>query len=69
MRPGEVEPLLPDAAATWHTHPHNIVNLSLEDHAMFLSMPGVIHYIVTETRIRSFIVRNNKVLLHEADCL
>ena len=53
----------------WHTHPKNNVNLSPLDHNTFKSLAGWTHYIVTETRVRSFIVRNNKVMLHEADCI
>lgn len=58
-----------DVVATWHTHPKGNVNLSGADYRMFLGMPQCMHYIVTETRVRSFIVRNNKVMLHEADCV
>lgn len=65
----KVAPYLPRAIATWHTHPQNNVNLSATDYAMFLTMPGLIHYIVTERRIRSFRVLNKKVMLHEADCV
>ena len=55
--------------ATWHTHLKGNVNLSAADYRMFLGMPQCMHYIVTDTRVRSFVVRNNKVMLHEADCI
>lgn len=58
-----------EVCATWHTHTHNRVNLSSVDYATFLSLPHLLHFIVTETRVRSFSVRNNKVMLHEADCI
>lgn len=64
-----IEPFLPMAVASWHTHPENSVNLSCHDYAMFLTMPSLTHYIITETRIRSFVVSNGKVMLHEADCI
>lgn len=53
----------------WHTHPKNNVNLSPLDYEAFRSLPNWTHFIVTQTRVRSFIIRNNKVMLHEADCL
>lgn len=57
------------AVATWHTHPRNNVNLSADDYWFFLSKPELLHYIVTETRMRCFSVRNGKVMLHDADCV
>ncbi len=64
-----VAPHLPRAIATWHTHPKNNVNLSSADYAMFLTLPGLTHYIATETRLRAFRVLNKRVMLHEADCV
>ncbi len=58
-----------EVVATWHTHPKGNVNLSGTDYRMFLGMPHCMHYIVAGTRVRSFVVRNNKVMLHEADCV
>lgn len=57
------------AEATWHTHPRNNVNLSPDDWRMFQSLPELKHFIVTETRVRLFSVRNGKVMLDEADCV
>lgn len=65
----EMAPYMAKATATWHTHPKNNVNLSAPDHAMFLTLPSLRHYIVTERRIRAFEVRNGKVMLYEADCV
>lgn len=55
--------------ATWHTHPKDNVNLSATDYQMFLGLPHLQHYIVASKRVRLFVVRNNKVMLHEADCV
>lgn len=64
-----LDPYRAETEATWHTHPKNNVNLSSADFLAFQRMPAWVHYIVTERRIRSFIVRNNMVMLHEADSL
>lgn len=58
-----------DAQAMWHTHPAGNVNLSAADYRLFLSLPHLFHYIVTETRVRRFRVQNKQVMLDEADCL
>ena len=65
----DIKPYDGQAVATWHTHPENNVNLSALDYLAFLQLPNLTHYIVTETRIRSFVIRNNTVMLHEADCV
>lgn len=65
----EVDELVKYAYASWHTHPANNVNLSGTDYRMFQSLPSLKHFIVTETRVRCFSVRNNKVYLDEADCI
>lgn len=65
----DVEKYRDSAYAMWHTHPRNNVNLSPEDYSLFLRLPRLRQYIVTETRVRSFFVRNGKVYLDEADCL
>lgn len=51
--------------ATWHTHPKTSANLSSLDYRMFLSLPSQTHYIIAQGCIRSFVVRNSKVMNHE----
>lgn len=53
------------AVAMWHTHPKNNVNLSVNDYKVFVSLPKLTHYIVTESRVRSFIVQNGRAYLHD----
>lgn len=65
----DIDKYAAEAVATWHTHPKGNVNLSAADYRMFLGMPQYMHYIVADKRVRSFVVRNNKVMLHEADCV
>jgi hypothetical protein len=65
----DIDPYRTRAVAMWHTHPANNVNLSATDYAAFLLHPEWVNYIVTETRVRSFVVRNKMVMLHEADCV
>ena len=64
-----VDELLPAAVAMWHTHPQNNVNLSPADYGVFLSLPTLLQYIVTEKRVRSFKTIGGKVYVDEADCV
>ena len=54
-----------DAAASWHTHCHSSANLSTEDYMAFLSRPEWSHYIVTQTEVWGYYVRNGKVMVYE----
>lgn len=65
----EVDQFKGSTQATWHTHPNNRPNLSAEDYWMFLALPPMDHYIITETKVRKFSVRNGKVMLDEAHCV
>ena len=63
MANAEVEPLLPDAIATWHTHVTGNSNLSLEDFTTFLSLPDLFHVIVGQKDISIYYVKNGIVYL------
>lgn len=55
--------------ATWHTHPKNDPNLSIQDYKVFLTQPNLFHYIATDGIVWGFYVRNNKVFLYEDDSI
>jgi proteasome lid subunit RPN8/RPN11 len=54
-------------SATWHTHPRTGPNLSVEDYRAFQSYPDWFHYIVSESEVWCYYVRNKAVILHEDD--
>lgn len=51
-----------EAIATWHTHPKKDANLTVEDHEMFLNYPDLEHYIVGTDGVRSYVVKNGRVI-------
>lgn len=55
----------PLCVATWHTHPTNDTNLSVEDYFNFLKYPQFRHYIVGENEVSHYFVENNQVLRYE----
>lgn len=54
-----------EIVATWHTHPRTSANLSVEDYLMFKTKPDWYHYIVSETEVWCYFVKNGKVILYE----
>lgn len=60
-----VEDLLPfedDMIATWHTHPNQDSNLSVNDYRTFLNYPDLRHYIVGTDGVAEYTVENGKVM-------
>lgn len=47
---------------TWHTHPNESANLSLDDYDGFRQWPRLQHYIVGIDGVRCFEVQNNFVI-------
>ena len=51
------------ATATWHTHPGQSSNLTVEDHSSFLRYPKLKHHIVGVDGISTYYVEKGKVLV------
>jgi proteasome lid subunit RPN8/RPN11 len=52
------------AQASWHTHPGASANLSNDDVQAFKNHPTLVHHIVGNDGVRSFVVKNG--LVHNA---
>ncbi len=50
------------AVATWHTHPGESSNLSLDDYLGFLNWPDLRHYIVGSDGTKAFVVKGKTVI-------
>lgn len=50
------------AVATWHTHPRQVSNLSVDDFFAFKNWPQLKHYIVGADGVRCFRVERGRVL-------
>lgn len=50
------------AAATFHTHPGQVSNLSVEDHIAFQSWPDLLHHIVGSDGLSTYKVDGGKVV-------
>ena len=50
------------AVATWHTHPDQSCNLSLEDYDGFMNWPEWSHYIVGNDGVRRYYVEDGRML-------
>lgn len=48
-------------AATWHTHPGQDSNLSVNDHQGFIENPGFVHFIVGEDGVSEYYVEKGIV--------
>lgn len=52
--------------ASWHTHPGQHSNLSMEDYYTFKAWPHLAHYILGQDGIRCYTVRNGSVILEDS---
>lgn len=48
--------------ATWHTHPNETSNLSLDDYLGFLNWPDLRHYIIGNDGVKAFVVKGKTVI-------
>ena len=48
--------------ATWHTHPMQNSNLSMNDKQAFLNWPDLDHYIIGTDGVSRYFIENGKVL-------
>lgn len=51
-----------NAIASWHTHPGQSANLSVEDLNAFRCWPQLAHYIIGTDGVRRYVVREGEVL-------
>lgn len=49
----------------WHSHPTNLVNLSVDDYLNFLQFPDYTHRIYAKDHYADYYVRNNMVYRKE----
>jgi proteasome lid subunit RPN8/RPN11 len=60
--PCELLPWIEAMVGTWHSHPNQTANLSVEDQETFLLWPDLTHYIVGDDGVRAYRVKNNLVI-------
>lgn len=58
---------LEGAEATWHTHPQSNANLSIEDFWFFKSWSNLVHFIVSNTEVRCYLVFKGLVYSVDAE--
>lgn len=51
------------AIASWHTHPGQSSQLSLDDYAGFLNYPNFQHHIVGKNGVTSYAVINKRIVI------
>ena len=51
-----------DAVATWHTHPGANSNLSVGDYESFMSWPKLLHHIIGQDGLSTFMVHDGAVI-------
>lgn len=58
----ELVAYIDNAAATWHTHPGETANLSVEDWETFILWPNLQHLIIGTDGVRQYGVKNGAVI-------
>jgi proteasome lid subunit RPN8/RPN11 len=52
----------PEVYATWHTHPDQTHNLSVQDKRAFLNWPNLKHYVVSKNKVLCYEVVEGEVV-------
>lgn len=50
------------AIATWHTHPGESANLSMDDYQGFMSWPHLNHYVIGNDGVRCFSIKEGALV-------